>query len=68
MKESNFLSLNWLDFGKGILIAVLTPIFVVVQQSIEAGTLTFDLKSIAIAGIGGGLAYLTKNFFTKPNN
>lgn len=64
MKTSNFLSLNWLDFGKGILMAILTPVVVIVQQSIEAGVFTLEWKSIGLAAIGGGFAYLVKNFFT----
>ncbi len=47
--------------------AVLTPIFVIVQQSFEAGILTFNWRSIAMAGIAGALAYITKNVFTKPD-
>jgi len=66
MKTSNFLSLNWLDLGKGLLMAVLTPVVVIVQQSLELGVLTFDWKTIALSAIGGGLAYLVKNFLT-PN-
>ena len=66
MKNSNFLSLNWLDIGKGLLMAILTPVVVIVQQSIEAGAFTFDWKSIGLAAVGGGFAYLVKNFFTKP--
>lgn len=58
MNNSNFLSLNWADFGKGLLMAVLTPVFVVVQQSLELGELTFNWKSIALSAIAGGVAYL----------
>jgi len=64
MKTSNFLSLNWLDLGRGLLMAVLTPVVVVVQQSIEAGVFTFDWNSIGLSAIAGGVAYLVKNFFT----
>lgn len=66
MKTSNFLSLNWLDIAKGLVMAILTPSVVIVQQSIEAGVFTFDWKVIGMAAIGGGFAYLVKNFFTKP--
>ena len=71
MKTSNFLSLNWLDLSKGLLMAILTPAVVIVQQSIERGILTFNWKSIAMASIAGGFAYLVKNFFTpeaKPQS
>ena len=66
MKDSNFLSLGVKDVLRGLLIAILTPILVLIQQSIEAGNLVFEWKSLLIAGVGGGLAYLIKNFFTKP--
>ena len=66
MKDSNFLSLGVKDVLRGLLIAILTPVLVLIQQSIEAGNLVFEWKSLLIAGVGGGLAYLIKNFFTKP--
>jgi len=67
MKTSSFLSLNWRDLVKGLLMAILTPVVVIVQQSIEAGVFTFDWKSIGLAAVGGGIAYLIKNFFTKES-
>ena len=66
MKKSKFLSLNWLDIGKGLVMAILTPVVVIVQQTISTGVLTFDWEIIGIAAISGGFAYLVKNFFT-PN-
>lgn len=66
MKDSNFLSLGVKDFLKGFLMAILVPFFTIVQQSLQAGLLTFDWKSIAIASLAGAVAYLTKNFFTPP--
>lgn len=64
MNQSSFLSLNWNDFGKGLLMAVLTPVLVLVQQSVDAGSLVFNWKSLAIAAVAGGVAYLIKNLFT----
>lgn len=66
MNDSNLFSLGWKDAIKGALMAVLTPIFVVIQQSLEAGSLVFEWKTILLAGLAGGVAYLTKNFFTAP--
>ena len=67
MKDSKFLSLGLKDFLKGLIMAILTPVFVIAQQSIEAGVFTFDLKVIGIAAAAGAMAYITKNFFTaKP--
>lgn len=64
MKTSKFLALNWADIFKGLLMAILTPAVVIIQQSLESGILIFDWKSIVTASIGGGLAYLLKNFLT----
>lgn len=66
MKTSNFLSLNWRDIFKGIVMAILTPVIVLIQQSVEAGVFVFDWKSLVLSAIGGGIAYLIKNFFTQP--
>ena len=67
MKQSNFLNLGTKDFLRGLLMAILVPFFTILQQSLEAGSLVFEWKSIAIASLAGGVAYLTKNFFTAPN-
>lgn len=64
MKTSKFLALDWADIFKGLLMAILTPAIVIIQQSLDLGILTFEWKSIVTASIGGGLAYLLKNFFT----
>ena len=64
MKTSKFLNLDFADILKGLLMAILTPAVVIIQQSLELGILTFEWKSIITASIGGGLAYLLKNFLT----
>lgn len=68
MKQSNFLNLNFSDLLKGILMAILVPAVTIIQESLNAGVMTFNWKSIAIASLSGGLAYLLKNFFTPTNN
>jgi hypothetical protein len=40
---------------------------VIAQQSLEQGILVFNWKVLLTAGIGGGLAYLTKNLFTPAD-
>ena len=64
MNSSNLFTLNWNDFGKGLLMAILTPVLVLVQQSIDAGGLVFNWKALGIAAVAGGVGYLVKNFFT----
>lgn len=51
------------DWLKGLLMAVLTPVIVIIQQTIDAGQLVFDWKAIGMAALAGGLAYLAKNLF-----
>lgn len=68
MKQSNYFSLGKRDILRGLLISALTPVFVIIQQSLEAGILEFNWKSIGVAAIAGGLAYITKNLFTKPDS
>ena len=56
---SDFLKLNLNDIFKGLLMAVLTPVVVIIQQSLEAGVFVFDWKSIgspAVVGSGAGVA------------
>jgi hypothetical protein len=53
MNDSNLFSLGWKDAAKGLLMAVLTPFFVVIQQSLNAGTLVFEWNSILAALAGG---------------
>lgn len=64
MEKSKLFSLNWRDLGRGLIMAILTPAMITIQQSIDSGTLVFKWKVIAMASIGGALAYLIKNFFT----
>lgn len=66
MKTSNFLSLDFKDFVQGLVMAILTPAMLIVQQSIESGVLIFNWHSIAMASVAGGIAYLVKKFFTQP--
>ncbi len=68
-------SLNFKDIAKAALVAIITPVIPIIEQSITAGNITLDWKTIGLAAAGGFFAYLTKNFFTPsqtiivpPNN
>lgn len=62
MKQSKFLSLNWLDFGKGLLIAILATVFNWLQETfIPSLNVSPEIKVLLVTAI----AYLTKNFFTS---
>ena len=66
MKDSKLFSLNLKDLLKGLLLAILTPAILIIEQSLEAGTLVFNWNHILMASLAGGVAYLVKNFFTPP--
>ena len=63
--NSTFLSLNLLDFAKGLFIAVLTSIITLLYTSIESGALTFDWKLIGTTALTSALAYIMKNLLTN---
>lgn len=65
MEKSKLYRLNWRDFANGLIMAILAPAVVTVQQTIENGTFTFDWKLIGISALSGGFAYLIKNLFTN---
>ena len=58
--------LQWRDIVRGTLIAALTSALLIVQQSVDAGLLVFDWKSISMAAIAGGVSYLLKNWLIEP--
>lgn len=63
--QSTFLTLNTADFIKGLIISVLSSVLTVVYQTVEAGSLVFDWKSIGTIALTSGLAYIMKNLFTN---
>jgi hypothetical protein len=64
IKTSEQFKIDWRDVGKGLILAIGTPVLVIIQQSISAGSFVFDWKVIGMAAVGGGVTYLLKNFFT----
>ena len=61
---SKFLRLDYKDLAKGLLIAILTPALLVIQQSLSEGHLVFNWSNILAVALAGGLSYLIKNFFS----
>lgn len=60
-------NLNLSDWVRGLLMAVLVPVIAIISDSIQAGTLTFNWSLILKAALGGGMAYLLKNWLMTPN-
>ena len=65
MKTSNFLSLNWLDLGKGFLVGFLAFALDFLQNILVPSLdISPEVKVMILAALG----YLAKNFFTKSDN
>ena len=52
------------DVWKGLLVAVLTPVFTILINSLQEETLTFNWKAIGVTALTSGLAYVLKNFLS----
>lgn len=65
--NSSFLKLNILDLAKGLVVAVLTSVLVIVRDTVSAGSLNFDWTAILQTGLLSAVAYLLKNLFTNQN-
>ena len=65
--KSNFLNLNWADFGKGAVVAVLTAVFTTLLSLLQTGTLfaKASLPIIGTAALTAFLGYLSKQFLTN---
>lgn len=57
-------TLSKLDGLKAIAMAVLTPAFTILAQTMANGSLTFDWKAIGTTTVSAVGAYLLKNFLT----
>jgi len=68
--NSNFGELNWADIGKGALVAFLTIVITGLGTTLQAGAFPTlaELGTLALTGLGAGLAYLLKNIFTNSKN
>lgn len=66
MERSSFLSLNWRDFLRGLLMAVLSAVITFLYEIFQAGPPVFDKDFFVKMGVVAAtalLAYLTKNLF-----
>lgn len=60
---SKFLTLDFKDIGKGLLMAVIAPVLVIVQQALTTGEFP-DWKLLGLTALSAGVAYVLKNLFT----
>lgn len=52
------------DFFKGLIMAVGGAVFTVLENSINAGSYTFDWTNVWHVSLGAFILYIGKNFFT----
>jgi hypothetical protein len=64
MKTSSLFSLNLSDLGKGFAVAAGGAVITAVENAVQAGSFSFDWKTIGGVALAAGLSYLGKNFFT----
>ena len=68
--KSKFLTLNWKDFSRGLLIAFLTAVLTGVINILDAGAVFtwVTIKPVIIAGISAALSYLLKCLATNSHD
>ena len=64
LTTSSQFSINWADAGKGLIMAILTPIVFSLLSTISSGTLAVNWHNLLILALSAGLGYIAKNFFT----
>ena len=64
---SKFLNLNWSDFGKGLIVAVLTVVVAGIGDIVATGGFPTGTqwKVIGLAALSAALAYIIKNLLTN---
>lgn len=65
--NSSLFKLNIWDLTKGLVVAVLASVLVIVRDTVSAGSLNFDWAAILQSGLLSAVAYLLKNLFTNQN-
>lgn len=63
-KTSPLFTLNWQDAIKGLITAVIGGVVSVVSNDVASGLFTLNGTALWHGALVGGVAYLTKNFFT----
>ena len=68
--KSRFLTLDWKDFSRGLLIAFLTAVLTGIINLLDTGAVFtwLTLKPVLIAGISAALSYLLKCLATNSQD
>jgi hypothetical protein len=70
MNLAKFGTLNLTDIIKGFVVAVITAVLTAVIPLLQSGTFPTlaQLKTMGLAGLAAGIAYLIKNMLTNSND
>lgn len=52
------------DWGRALIIAIITAPLTIILQSVNAGSLVINWKTVLAAALTGGIAYILKNLGT----
>jgi hypothetical protein len=66
MNQSEFLSVNYVDFIKGLLIAMVSAVVAVIGDSMSKGVFTFDWTTIWHVALSAGIGYVAIKFGSGP--
>jgi len=68
--KSKFLTLDWKDFSRGLLIAFLTAVISGVIELLDTGSIFtwMTIKPVLIAGVSAALSYLLKCLATNSQD
>jgi len=68
--KSKFLTLDWKDFSRGLLIAFLTAVLTGIINLLDTGAVFtwLTLKPVLIAGVSAALSYLLKCLATNSQD
>jgi hypothetical protein len=64
---SLFGRLNLADFAKGAIVSVLSTVLPIILDTLKAGSLTFNWKTIATVAIAAFIGYILKQLGTAPS-
>jgi hypothetical protein len=68
--KSKFLTLDWKDFSRGLLIAFLTAVISGIIEMLDIGAIFtwVTIKPVLIAGVSAALSYLLKCLMTNSQD
>ena len=65
MTFSELFKINGVDVTKGLIVAVFTAVLVIVNDTINSGSFSFDWMHIGKTALAAAVAYLLKQLFTN---